>query len=56
MNVRIKEVKRVGRYNIETDEQPEIILEFSGRMCVYGDGNLDEFYKKFQTLIEEYAI
>lgn len=54
MEIQIKEVKRSGKYS--KDEKPEITLELSGRMTVYGDEVYRDFEHELMALINQYAI
>lgn len=56
MDININEVKRDGRYNTDTEEQPEITLEISGRFVVYGDENKEKVAREIEAVINEYAI
>lgn len=56
MEIEIKEVKRDGKYSVDTDEQPEITIEVSGKLVVYGDEAKEKFTQAVDSIMNEYAI
>ncbi len=52
--INTKVIKRDG-FN-RGDEKQEITIELSGRMVVYGEDSKNEFNRKLEELVNEYAI